>query len=134
MHEEKASTERKYTKNPKLVGKINEMISEAKKIYHVMVDCKVTIEEDEYIGSIKEQLVEVTYEWCQGSTFGQVCKQVEAYEGTIIRTLRRLHELLKQMSNGAKIIGNDELVGKFEEATTKVFRGMVQAASLYTVG
>ena len=37
------------------------------------------------------------------------------------------------MANGAKIIGNEELVSKFEDATIKVFKGMVQAASLYTV-
>lgn len=59
------------------------------------------------MGSIKEQLVEVTNEWCQGATFAQVCKQVEAYEGTIVRTLKRLYELLKQMGNAAKIIGNE---------------------------
>ena len=56
--------------------------------------------------SIKEQLIEVTYEWCQGANFAQIQKQVECYEGTIVRTLRRLHELLKQMSNAAKVIGN----------------------------
>lgn len=50
-----------------------------------------------------------------------------------MRTLKRLYELLKQMGNAAKIIGNEELEGKFEEAGNKVFRGMIQAASLYTL-
>jgi ATP-dependent RNA helicase DOB1 len=33
----------------------------------------------------------------------------DIYEGTIIRTLRRLDELLKQMSNACKVIGNQDL-------------------------
>jgi len=56
--------------------------------------------------SIKEQLVEVTYNWCNGQSFEEVCKQTDSFEGSIIRTLRRLDELLKQMDNAAKVIGN----------------------------
>lgn len=58
------------------------------------------------MNTIKEQLVEVTYAWCTGSTFEQICKMSDSFEGSIIRTLRRLDELLKQMDNAAKVIGN----------------------------
>jgi len=37
----------------------------------------------------------------------------DTYEGSIIRTLRRLNELLKQMANASNIIGNEELGLKF---------------------
>lgn len=60
--------------------------------------------------SIKEQLGEVTYNWCQGQTFEEICKSTDSFEGSIIRTLRRLDELLKQMENAAKVIGNKVFV------------------------
>jgi ATP-dependent RNA helicase DOB1 len=41
----------------------------------------------------------------------------DTYEGAIIRTLRRLNELLKQMANASNIIGNEELGHKFTEAS-----------------
>jgi ATP-dependent RNA helicase DOB1 len=40
----------------------------------------------------------------------------DVYEGTIIRAFRRLDELLSQMTEASKIIGNMELKAKFEEA------------------
>jgi ATP-dependent RNA helicase DOB1 len=63
--------------------------------------------------SIKEQLCEVCYEWCNGANFAQLCKMTDTYEGSIIRTLRRLNELLKQMASASNIIGNDELANRF---------------------
>ena len=56
--------------------------------------------------SIKEQLVEVTYEWCNGADFGTICKMTDSYEGSVIRTLRRLNELLKNMATASRVIGN----------------------------
>ena len=37
------------------------MVEEGKKIYHIFKDCKVSIEEEEYVGGIKEDLVDLTY-------------------------------------------------------------------------
>lgn len=36
VHEEKDKTDRKYTKNPKLKAKLNELINEAKNIYKIL--------------------------------------------------------------------------------------------------
>jgi ATP-dependent RNA helicase DOB1 len=63
--------------------------------------------QDDYIDSIKEQLIEITYDWCTGDDFETVCKKTDSYEGSIIRTWRRLHELLKDMSTASKEIGNE---------------------------
>eukprot|EP00121_Abeoforma_whisleri_P004566 Awhi_evm1s4126 len=53
------------------------------------------------------------------------------FEGSIIRCMRREEELLRQMSNAAKAIGNTELENKFAEGNTKIKRDIVFAASLY---
>ena len=55
----------------------------------------------------------------------------EIYEGTIIRGFRRLDELLSQMTDCVKIIGNTELKQKFEDAQKSLKRGIIFTASLY---
>lgn len=51
--------------------------------------------------------------------------------GGIIRCMRRLEELLRQMSMAAKVIGNKELEEKFNEGVKLIKRDIVFAASLY---
>lgn len=58
-------------------------------------------------------------------------KIADVFEGSIIRCIKRLEELLRQMADAAKAIGNTELEHKFNEATTKIKRDIVFAASLY---
>lgn len=53
------------------------------------------------------------------------------YEGSLIRLFRRLEELLRQVGQAAKVMGNEELLQKFETALTKIRRDIVAAQSLY---
>lgn len=55
----------------------------------------------------------------------------EVYEGSLIRLFRRLEELLRQMAQAGKVMGNEELERKFEDALGKVRRDIVAAQSLY---
>lgn len=55
----------------------------------------------------------------------------DVYEGSLIRLFRRLEELLRQMAQGAKVMGSEELEQKFEGALGKVKRDLVAAQSLY---
>ncbi len=54
-----------------------------------------------------------------------------AYEGSLIRLFRRLEELLRQMAEGSKAMGNEDLREKFELSLTKVRRDIVSFNSLY---
>ena len=54
-----------------------------------------------------------------------------ANAGSIIRTMRRLEELMREMRNAAHAIGNMELKSKFDEARTCMKRDIIFAASLY---
>lgn len=58
-------------------------------------------------------------------------KMTNTYEGSLIRLFRRLEELLRQMAQAAKVMGNDDLTKKFEESLTKIRRDIVAAQSLY---
>lgn len=52
------------------------------------------------------KLMETTYSWCNGASFTEICKIADVYEGSIIRCLRRLDELLRELSEASKAIGN----------------------------
>lgn len=53
------------------------------------------------------------------------------FEGSLIRLFRRLEELLRQMAQAAKVMGNEDLTKKFEESLQKIRRDIVAAQSLY---
>lgn len=54
-----------------------------------------------------------------------------AYEGSLIRLFRRLEELLRQMAQAVKVMGNEELTKKFEDALNLIKRDIVATNSLY---
>ena len=58
----------------------------------------------------------------------------DLFEGSIIRAIRRLSELLDELQSAAKAIGNDELYHKIEEGAKLIRRDIVFAASLYIEG
>ena len=75
--------------------------------------------------------MEAVYAWCKGAKFVQVQQLTDAYEGTTIRTLRRLEELIRQITVAAKAIGNQELEAKFEKGSELIKRDIVFCSSLY---
>ncbi|OQR74147.1 helicase SKI2W-like [Tropilaelaps mercedesae] len=77
-------------------------------------------------------LVNVIHYWASGMTFGQIMQlAVNQQEGTIVRCIQRLDELLGHVKDAAKIIGNPELHKKVEQASMLIRRDIVFAASLY---
>lgn len=55
----------------------------------------------------------------------------DVYEGSLIRLFRRLEELLRQMAQAAKVMGNQALESTMEASLEKVRRDIVAAQSLY---
>jgi ATP-dependent RNA helicase DOB1 len=49
-----------------------------------------------------------------GKSFPEVTAKTDMFEGSIIRLLRRLEELMRELSAAAAAIGNSELQTKFE--------------------
>ena len=94
-------------------------------------ECKLDVEIDEYVDSLKPFLMDVMNEWVAGVSFAKICSMTSIFEGNIIRHIRRLEELLRQMSCAAKAIGNTPLEAKFNEGIVKIKRDIVFAASLY---
>lgn len=57
----------------------------------------------------------------------------DQFEGSLIRVFRRLQELIRQMAQAAKVIGNSELQEKFEKSSEMLERpnSVIFCSSLY---
>lgn len=71
--------------------------------------------------------------WAGGKSFSEICELSggEVPEGSIVRTIVRLCELLRETKNVGRVIGDPDLVAKAEEAMGLVRRDVIFAASLY---
>ena len=103
----------------------------ARAVAKASIACKIEIDEDEYVNKFNPGLMEAVYAWCKGVKFIEVQKLTETYEGTTIRALRRLEELVRQLSSASKAIGNHELQTKFEKGSELLKRDIVFCSSLY---
>jgi len=104
----------------------------ARRVALVMQESKISnIDVDEYVKEFRPELIDVTFAWANGAKFSEICQLTGIFEGSIIRALRRLEELLRQLVQAAKSIGNNELETKFAEGITRIKRDIVFAASLY---
>ena len=75
--------------------------------------------------------MEAVFAWCKGVKFVEVQTLTMTFEGTTIRTLRRVEELVRQIAVAAKAIGNTELQTKFEKGSELIKRDIVFCSSLY---
>ncbi|CAG9326340.1 unnamed protein product [Blepharisma stoltei] len=130
VHEEN-SPETKIPAIPELASAYQLLTSTAKRFADVFVQSKLNIDQEAYVNSYKPSLMEAVYAWAHGSKFSEICTLTDTYEGTIIRCIRRLHELLRQLEDAAKSIQSHDLAQKFTEGTRLITRGIVFAASLY---
>lgn len=114
-----------------LSGPLRLMQDLAKRIAKISVECKIDLDEEQYVEKFKPFLMDVVLSWCKGASFLNLCKMTDIFEGSIIRCMRRLEELLRQMMQAAKTIGNTDLENKFAEGIKLLKRDIVFAASLY---
>lgn len=81
--------------------------------------------------SFRPDIMEAVYAWAKGSKFYEVMEIARVFEGSLIRAIRRMEEVLQQLIVAAKSIGETHLEAKLEEAVSKIKRDIVFAASLY---
>ncbi|KAL6176342.1 hypothetical protein ACLB2K_052976 [Fragaria x ananassa] len=103
----------------------------ARRVAEVQLDCKVEIDIDSFVNSFRPDIMEAVYAWAKGSKFYEIMSVTGVFEGSLIRAIRRLEEVLQQLIHAANSIGETDLESKFEEAVLKIKRDIVFAASLY---
>jgi len=117
---------KRYLSNPFL--KLQEV---ARSVVKTTIACKIEANEDEYVEKFNPGMMEAVFAWSKGAKFIDVQKLTNTFEGTTIRTLRRLEELIRQIANASKAIGNTELQAKFEKGSELLKRDIVFCSSLY---
>ncbi|KAM5574312.1 DExH-box ATP-dependent RNA helicase DExH9 [Rosa sericea] len=103
----------------------------ARRVAEVQLECKVEIDIDSFVSSFRPDIMEAAYAWAKGSKFYEIMSVTGVFEGSLIRAIRRLEEVLQQLIHAANSIGETDLESKFEEAVSKIKRDIVFAASLY---
>ena len=104
----------------------------ARRVGKIAVECKVPeLDVDEYVGGFAGEFMEVAYAWARGSKFSEICKLTDSFEGSIIRSMRRLEEFMSQMAKACGAIGEVDLQKSFTEDCTRLRRDIIFAPSLY---
>jgi len=60
------------TLREELAKPYREIQAQARVVAKVSQECKLPVNEDEYLGSFKKELMEVVYSWSQGASFAQI--------------------------------------------------------------
>ena len=103
----------------------------ARKVAKIMEEARIEVDHEDFVNAFNPSLMDVCLEWVNGAKFVDIMKLTDSYEGSIIRIIRRLEELLRQLALAARAIGNQELETKFNDGREKIKRGIIFAASLY---
>ena len=104
----------------------------ARKLADIAVQCGVSgIDGDAYVASFAPTLMDAVAAWAAGCTFADAVDRADLFEGSFIRAVRRLDEVLSQLAAAADAVGDERLAGRFRGASGLIRRGIVFAASLY---
>eukprot|EP00934_Nitzschia_sp_Nitz4_P002466 Nitzschia sp. Nitz4//scaffold128_size63911//11221//14941//NITZ4_006214-RA/size63911-snap-gene-0.67-mRNA-1//-1//CDS//3329534817//2456//frame0 len=103
----------------------------AKTVAEIQAACGLAVDEEEFVEKFNPGMMEAVFAWCKGEKFIDVQKRTNSFEGTTIRTLRRLEELVRQITSAAKALGDTELEEKFAQGSKLIKRDIVFCSSLY---
>ena len=90
-----------------------------------------TVEFD-FIEQFQFGLVPLVKFWAEGRQFVELIPMSSIHEGTIVKTIQRLEECLRDIKGAAKLVGDSSLEAKMEEASLLVRRDIIFCPSLYT--
>ncbi|KAM4630900.1 superkiller complex protein 2 [Polymixia lowei] len=111
---------------------VDRVLSVAQRIGELQRDCGIAQSAEDFVGQFKFGLTEVVYCWARGMPFAEIAQLTDVQEGTVVRCIQRLDEVLKEVRQAARIIGDSVLGSKMERASLAIRRDIVFTASLYT--
>ncbi|KAG2205294.1 hypothetical protein INT46_009786, partial [Mucor plumbeus] len=128
VFQERNASEPRLT--PKLTKGKEIVLTYARKIAQLQVDCGLAISVEDYANNLKFGLVEVVYEWARGLPFKHITDLTDVLEGSIVRCISRLDETCREVMGAARMVGDTSLYKKMEQAEQDIKRDIVFAASL----
>jgi ATP-dependent RNA helicase DOB1 len=102
------------------------------RIVNVSRECGIQLRLDEYMANFDATYMMLCYNWAGGADFSELMEEnPRFFEGSVIRTVKRTEEILRQLSRAAKEMGESNLELTILEAITVIKRDIIFAASLY---
>lgn len=111
---------------------IERVLSVAQRIGELQRNCGIAQTAEDFVSQLKFGLTEVVYCWARGMPFAEIAHLTDVQEGTVVRCIQRLDEVLKEVRQAARIVGDSVLGSKMEKASLAIRRDIVFTASLYT--
>ena len=94
-------------------------------------DAEGVIVNEDFKPALNFGIAAVVYQWARGMPFKDITQMTTIHEGSIVRCITRLDELLKDVRNAARVIGNPSLYRKMVASSLCIKRDIVFAGSLY---
>uniref|UniRef100_A0A0G4HZ21 Helicase C-terminal domain-containing protein n=1 Tax=Chromera velia CCMP2878 TaxID=1169474 RepID=A0A0G4HZ21_9ALVE len=119
--------------DPELAEAFEVLKGVAEKVVDAYIEASMPYKKEEFVAMFRPAMMNFCMGWCAGKKFGElmVAHGKKMFEGSVIRTLRRLEELMRQLAAASRGIGNEQLEQKFLAGIALLKRGIVFAASLY---
>ncbi|KAI5087367.1 helicase SKI2W isoform X1 [Silurus meridionalis] len=111
---------------------IDRVVCVAQRIGELQRECGLSQTAEDFVSQFKFGLTEVVYCWARGMPFAEIAQLTDVQEGTVVRCIQRLDEVLKEVRQAARIVGDSVLGSKMERASLSIRRDIVFTASLYT--
>ena len=68
----------------------------------VSTECKIELDEEDYVNSFKTSLTAVVYEWCQGKNFAAIMELTDTYEGLSLTDSRLTCSFIRLVNSVAQ--------------------------------
>ncbi|KAJ9531553.1 hypothetical protein QJQ45_014979, partial [Haematococcus lacustris] len=90
----------------------------ARRVARVSVECQLEgfRDPEEYVETFRTDLMEPVAAWVRGVRFMDLTKMTSIFEGSLVRAVRRLEELMRQMAEALAGVGDTTLSEKFATA------------------
>ena len=92
-------------------------------------ECRIDIQTD---WNLYLSFIGPAYDWARGSSIYEIYSKYDnIYEGTFIRNILRINNIIENIKNICAMINNSELLKKLEDIEKMLIRDQVTTESLY---
>jgi ATP-dependent RNA helicase DOB1 len=114
-----------------LAGPLGRLQEAARRVAAASTACGLPLDAEEYCEAFRPTLMDVVYLWSRGEPFSSVSQRTDVFEGSLVRAVRRLDELMQQLALAAAAVGDGQLRAHVDASAATLRRGVMFAASLY---
>mmetsp|Transcript_40266 Transcript_40266/g.96492 ORF Transcript_40266/g.96492 Transcript_40266/m.96492 type:complete len:1049 (-) Transcript_40266:146-3292(-) len=124
---------KKTTNSQAVLNALERCKTIARTIAKTKQESKLVCDIEEYVANLHPLMADLVLEWLDGRPFGQIMSTTgkDFFEGEVVRTVRRLDDLVLEVIRASNAIGDEVLATKLKETQEKLHRGIAFAASLY---